>query len=156
MPLAFYPRLLHATPHQRSNWQLAGGGDGIHWPDIDEDLSAEGLVRGAAQASSSVATRRGLATDGYACTLFAGQREHTAVITNAKQGDDEPSGARSKNGVWVRLSAERWQHISQGHPELARLQPTVLEAITNAEYVLEGTAGELLAVHGWIPGKCWW
>jgi len=39
VPLAFYPRLLHATRHQRSNWQLAGGGYGIHWPDIDEDLS---------------------------------------------------------------------------------------------------------------------
>ena len=69
------------------------------------------------------------------------------MITNAKQGDDEPSGARSRNGAWVRLSAERWQHISEGHPELARLRPTVLEAITNAEYLLEGTAGELLAVH---------
>jgi hypothetical protein len=51
VPLAFYPRLLHATPHQRSNWQLAGGGYGIHWPDIDEDLSAEGLLRGAPQPS---------------------------------------------------------------------------------------------------------
>ena len=57
VPLVFYPRLLHATPHQRSNWQLAGGGYGIHWPDIDEDLSAEGLLRGAAQASNSVAMR---------------------------------------------------------------------------------------------------
>ena len=57
VPLAFYPRLLHATPHQRSNWQLAGGGYGIHWPDIDEDLSADGLLRGAAQASTSGAMR---------------------------------------------------------------------------------------------------
>ena len=57
VPLAFYPRLLHATPHQRSNWQLAGGGYGIHWPDIDEDLSAKGLLRGAAQASTIGAMR---------------------------------------------------------------------------------------------------
>ena len=57
VPLAFYPRLLHATPHQRSNWQLAGGGNGIHWPDIDEDLGAEGLLRGATEASTSVAMR---------------------------------------------------------------------------------------------------
>lgn len=47
VPLAWYPRLLHATPEERSNWQLAGGGFGIHWPDIDEDLSSEGLLRGA-------------------------------------------------------------------------------------------------------------
>ena len=47
VPLAWYPRLFNATPAQRKNWQVAGGGYGIHWPDIDEDLSTEGLLRGA-------------------------------------------------------------------------------------------------------------
>ena len=46
-PLAWYPRLLAATPVQRRRWEIAGGGYGIHWPDIDEDLSTEGLLRGA-------------------------------------------------------------------------------------------------------------
>jgi hypothetical protein len=47
VPLTWYPRLLNATLKQRKNWQVAGGGYGIHWPDIDEDLSTEGLLRGA-------------------------------------------------------------------------------------------------------------
>ena len=47
VPLAWYPRLANATPEQRNHWELAGGGYGIHWPDIDEDLSTEGLLRGA-------------------------------------------------------------------------------------------------------------
>jgi hypothetical protein len=47
VPLAWYPRLDGATPAQRSNWTKAGGGFGIHWPDIDEDLSVSGLLRGA-------------------------------------------------------------------------------------------------------------
>ncbi|MEM1133806.1 MAG: DUF2442 domain-containing protein [Pseudomonadota bacterium] len=47
VPLAWYPRLHSATPEQRDNWEVAGGGYGIHWPDIDEDLSTEGLLRGA-------------------------------------------------------------------------------------------------------------
>ena len=47
VPLAWYPRLLNATAAQRKKWQLAGGGYGIHWPEIDEDLSTEGLLRGA-------------------------------------------------------------------------------------------------------------
>ncbi len=47
VPLAWYPRLLHASDTQRRNWKIAGGGFGIHWPDIDEDLSTEGLLRGA-------------------------------------------------------------------------------------------------------------
>jgi len=46
-PLAWYPRLLHATAKQRKNWRKCGAGYGIHWPDIDEDLSTEGLLRGA-------------------------------------------------------------------------------------------------------------
>ncbi len=47
VPLAWYPKLLHATAQQRNNWKIAGGGYGIHWPDLDEDLSTEGLLRGA-------------------------------------------------------------------------------------------------------------
>ncbi len=49
-PLAWYPRLLHATDGQRKNWKISGGGYGIHWDDIDEDLSTEGLLRGAPAA----------------------------------------------------------------------------------------------------------
>ena len=47
VPLAWYPRLLSASVAKRKNWRIAGGGFGIHWPDIDEDLSTEGLLRGA-------------------------------------------------------------------------------------------------------------
>lgn len=46
-PLAWYPRLLHASTEQREHWEKAGAGYGIHWPEIDEDLSTEGLLRGA-------------------------------------------------------------------------------------------------------------
>lgn len=47
VPIAWFPRLLHATPQERDNWEIAGAGYGIHWPDIDEDLSVERLLRGA-------------------------------------------------------------------------------------------------------------
>ena len=47
VPLAWYPRLLNATEGQRKNWKVVGGGYGIHWPDVDEDLSTEGFLRGA-------------------------------------------------------------------------------------------------------------
>jgi hypothetical protein len=46
VPVAWYPRLANATTAQRENWEVAGGGCGIHWPDVDEDLSTEGLLRG--------------------------------------------------------------------------------------------------------------
>ena len=45
VPLAQFPRLRNATPSQLANWQISGGGYGIHWPEIDEDLSTSGLLR---------------------------------------------------------------------------------------------------------------
>ena len=47
VPLAWYPRLMNATPKQLQRWEVSGSGYGIHWPEIDEDLSSEGLLRGA-------------------------------------------------------------------------------------------------------------
>ncbi len=47
VPLQWYPRLAQASAEARSNWQICGGGYGIHWPELDEDLSTEGLLRGA-------------------------------------------------------------------------------------------------------------
>jgi hypothetical protein len=44
-PLAWFPRLRDATPMQRSHWRLIGRGEGIHWPDVDEDISVAGLLR---------------------------------------------------------------------------------------------------------------
>ena len=56
VPLAWYPRLAAATPEQRAHWEVAGGGYGIHWPEIDEDLSTEGLLRGQRATGGSSAS----------------------------------------------------------------------------------------------------
>lgn len=53
-PLAWYPRLLHATPEQRAHCVIAGAGYGVHWPELDEDLSVEGLLRGAPAPHSTI------------------------------------------------------------------------------------------------------
>jgi len=47
VPLEWYPRLAGASSNARSRWEICGGGYGIHWPEVDEDLSTEGLLRGA-------------------------------------------------------------------------------------------------------------
>ena len=53
VPLAWFPRILHASPGQRRNWRLIGDGRGIHWPDLDEDLSVSGLLPGASVPEGS-------------------------------------------------------------------------------------------------------
>jgi Protein of unknown function (DUF2442) len=57
VPLAWFPRLLHATPQQREQWELAGAGFGIHWPELDEDLSVAGLLAGAPAPSAFAPAR---------------------------------------------------------------------------------------------------
>ena len=46
VPIGWYPRLQQGTAKERGNWRLIGQGDGIHWPDLDEDVSAENLIAG--------------------------------------------------------------------------------------------------------------
>lgn len=52
VPLAWYPRLTHATQAERSNWSLIGRGEGIHWPDLDEDISVAALLVGTPSRES--------------------------------------------------------------------------------------------------------
>jgi hypothetical protein len=59
-PLAWYPRLLHGTPEERSNWRLIGGGVGVHWPELDEDISVGNLLAGKASGESQESLKRWL------------------------------------------------------------------------------------------------
>jgi hypothetical protein len=60
VPLAWYPRLLHGTPQERSHWRLIAGGHGIHWPDLDEDISVENLLAGHPSGESPASFKRWL------------------------------------------------------------------------------------------------
>jgi len=59
-PLSWYPRLCHGTSEERENWRLIGGGRGIHWPLLDEDISVENLVFGKPSAESQASLKRWL------------------------------------------------------------------------------------------------
>ncbi len=58
VPLSWYPRLSHASPEDRGQWKLTGRGHGIHWPEIDEDISAENILFGQPASESAVSFRR--------------------------------------------------------------------------------------------------
>jgi hypothetical protein len=60
-PLAWYPRLLHASSAERGNWHLIARGEGIHWPDVDEDISVSSLIAGRSSAESAASLQRWLA-----------------------------------------------------------------------------------------------
>ncbi len=60
VPLAWYPRLWHGTSEERNHWRLIGDGQGIHWTDLDEDISVEGLLRGRRSGESQGSLKRWL------------------------------------------------------------------------------------------------
>lgn len=60
VPLEWFPRLVSATPTERKNWRLIGRGDGIHWKDIDEDISVEGLLAGKPSSESQTSFKKWL------------------------------------------------------------------------------------------------
>lgn len=61
IPIAWYPRLHHGTPGERAHWRLIGGGEGIHWPDLDEDISIDGLLAGLPSGETQASLKRWLA-----------------------------------------------------------------------------------------------
>ncbi len=60
VPLAWYPRLLHGSSEERNRWRLIGNGGGIHWPDLDEDLSVDSLIFGRPSGESPTSLKRWL------------------------------------------------------------------------------------------------
>ena len=60
VPIEWFPRLLHATAEERAKWRVIGNGVGIHWEDIDEDISVEGLLAGKASGESQASLKRWL------------------------------------------------------------------------------------------------
>ena len=60
VPLEWYPRLVHATPEERSNWRLIGDGEGMHWPELDEDISVENILVGQPSGESQRSLKRWL------------------------------------------------------------------------------------------------
>ena len=60
VPLSWYPRLVHASENERNNWRLIGYGEGIHWPDLDEDISIENLLLGRRSGESPDSFQRWL------------------------------------------------------------------------------------------------
>lgn len=68
VPLAWFPRLLHGTPAERTTWRLSGRGEGIHWSDLDEDISVKGLLAGHASQESQSSLDRWLKKRSAAAT----------------------------------------------------------------------------------------
>jgi hypothetical protein len=62
VPLVWYPRLLHASTKERNRWRLIGGGEGIHWRDLDEDISVENLLSGNPSGESQESFKHWLAS----------------------------------------------------------------------------------------------
>ncbi|WHZ22475.1 MAG: hypothetical protein OJF47_001587 [Nitrospira sp.] len=77
VPLAWFPRLVHATSTERKSWRLIGRGRGIHWDKLDEDISIDGLLVGKPSGESQASFKRWLTSRQSARTSRAGSRAST-------------------------------------------------------------------------------
>ncbi len=69
VPLGWYPRLAAATPDERSHWRAIGAGRGIHWPELDEDISVDNLLAGKPSAESQASLGRWMAARAAPATV---------------------------------------------------------------------------------------
>ena len=79
-PLAWFPRLFHASVRERGNWRLIGRGHGIHWEDLDEDISVEGLLAGRASGESRASFKKWLKARSARSTRRSVARRRTRRI----------------------------------------------------------------------------
>ena len=82
VPLAWSWRLSEATPKQRANWEIIGDGHGVHWPDIDEDISAEGMLYGIPAPRSRVSSKSSLKSEKKKTMANKGIRQTTNKVTS--------------------------------------------------------------------------
>jgi hypothetical protein len=93
VPLVWYPRLLHGSPRERNNWRLIAGGEGIHWPDLDEDLSVEGIILGRASSESQASLKRWLES------REAGARRHRGAKSKSNRQTTPRAGRHAARGI---------------------------------------------------------
>jgi len=92
VPLEWYPRLAHGTPAERRRWHLIAGGTGIHWPDLDEDISVAGLLAGLRSGESATSFRRWLETRSQPPP----KRLHPAAAVREKRPMYKPAAKRRR------------------------------------------------------------
>ncbi len=121
VPLAWYPRLLHGTEEERGNWRFIGGGQGIHWPDLDEDISVEGMLAGRPSGESQESLRRwlvakqageGSTPDGLGGAASRGRlsdiRREFWDLVGVRCALDVPAGHAAGNLWWHFPKARVW------------------------------------------------
>ncbi len=107
VPLSWFPRLVHATLAERSNWRLIGKGHGVHWPDIDEDISIEGLLAGRDSGESQASFQKWL-----------DQRSYRQEIIKIRVAPDEAQKILQTvdHGKYLDALESHWKVFEDGHP----------------------------------------
>jgi len=92
VPLTWFPRLLYASPEERNNWRLIGKGQGIHWEDIDEDISIEGLLAGKPSGESQDSFKKWIAVRKATAkkpTKVSASGTVLAIVKRSRKGVDK-------------------------------------------------------------------
>lgn len=139
VPLVWYPRLLNATPEQRKNWRTSGGGYGIHWEDIDEDLSSAGLLRGIPASRQSASAMHAVQPN------KAKPYEHSSVGSTSSSTQED--GDASRKGI-----LDYFVEGEEAANELLTLVLTIGEQIDDISSKVEKRMGSINDTNDTVPG----
>jgi Protein of unknown function (DUF2442) len=118
VPLAWFPRLLHASPEERDNWRLIGKGQGIHWEDLDEDISVEGLLAGKPSGESQVSFKKWLQVrSGYKPVRLAEHRHRADAPASAPMSlslSDAAHAQRVRRSMWHASGGRNTRPLADG------------------------------------------
>jgi hypothetical protein len=115
VPLSWFPRLIHATLAERSNWRLIGKGHGVHWQDIDEDISVEGLLAGRPSGESQASFQKWLDQRSSRPTNRPEYRQ--GLIKSRVALDDTQKILRTvDHGKYLDALENHWKVFEDGHP----------------------------------------
>lgn len=110
VPLSWYPRLEYATERERDAWELIGGGAGIHWEVVDEDISVEALVAGKPSNESQASLKRWLSDRGCVTSVGVNSSRQAGGSLREVLQVIEPAGlARQKGHLYTRGTVIEWE-----------------------------------------------
>ena len=165
VPLVWYPRLLNATAEQRNDWQLIGDGEGVHWPQIDEDLSGAGLLRGVPApadrphhppAKESGAQAGNMAKDVYSDSIGEAksklQHDRSQLESLAEQLPESQEEARAQIQELVDSYTEIENALDQAAQDQG-VEDTVSEVVRQAQEVAGGAADQAPGALGQVTDQ---
>jgi hypothetical protein len=142
-PLDWFPRLAHGTPGERANWRPIGDGEGVHWPDLDEHISVEGLIAGRKSGEGAASLKRWMNNQAQLRQMPTGYRELRREVVNAGPlSSDQIEQRIGQNVLGFDGDAAEWTVAVAADPFMVLTDRGMTERLAIAAFVFQAVTSE--------------